>query len=238
MHRLFVILALASSIGLGPATAEAQPEAAQLLERSARAMDNLQSMRIAGVMEIRVDVARQEQPISLTMIGELQEPDRAHIFVTSPSMAVDSEVVVVGTQGWTRDSGGPWSESTSANLPFTSRASIGASSDQFSRFVRNPRVVDQGASYLVSGDLDVEAALGEGSSDLLSGLAMAQGFGLGESRVAVSIVLDKQTLYTTGFSMEMTIQVPDAQARSSVTIQMAFTFSDFNDPTISIQPPR
>lgn len=237
MHRLFVALALASSIALGPASAAAQPEAAQLLESSARAMENLRSMRIAGVMEIRVDAARQEQPISLTMSGELQEPWRAHIFVSSPSMAVDSEVVVVGTQGWTRDSGGPWTESISSNLPFTSRATIGASSDQFARYVRNPRVVDLGASYRVSGDLDVQAALGDGSSDLLSGLAMAQMFELGEPQVEVSIVLDRQTLYATEFFMEMTLQVPDAQALSSVAIQMTFTFSSFNDPTISIQPP-
>jgi hypothetical protein len=242
---LLVVFAPAASVSAqGGAT-----NPAALLEASARATQDVRGMRFTATLEMRSTGSGASFNMTMPFEGEFQRPDSFHMTGSIPfGGAADSsfEVISVGGRVWYRAGDEAWESSpTAARTTVPTQSFSPSVYGDLSSYLNDLRVTDNGATYTVTGTLDVSRlADAPASKELFGG-----GFGgLSPSdmdfAIGLRLTIDKQTMYMTGaemtFSPPAGAAAPTSSAGRSMgggSFTMRMTFSDFDDPSINIRPP-
>jgi hypothetical protein len=229
------------------------PEA--LLEASAAAIENVQSMRYAteaSVEQPDVPGATGSMP-SLTGTGAFQAPDRYQMATQVGTTGQRLEGIVIG-RSWGRYGDGPWHDGgpgpVMAGGPVDPMA-LAAMLRDYPRYLVAPTVREEGDEYVVSGMLDParlaedpEAGWRFGGTSFFGG--PSSDFEMTRSEVELRI--DRLTRYlrelrTTTSLRYVPTNLPEGvptDALSPFEMRMVtdLTISDYDDPSIQITPPE
>jgi hypothetical protein len=235
------------------------PDPYETLEASATAMQEVQAARFAGSMEMRATSGGSSTTMFMSLTGEYRAPDRMHMTMDlgglmgalmDPSMRGPMEMIMVGDTIWMRMGAQPWETMATGvdSAPFAQSPSMGMhqSMAMTSRFVPNAVVVDAGTQWEVRGDLDLAAAMEEGmamSSMMGMGLPTSSMPAMSPSDLAMLeqmaarfiMQIDKSTYYLD--QMRLIMDMPDPSGSGTVAMTLDLAFSDYNSPSIEINPP-
>ncbi|HZT06261.1 MAG TPA: DUF6612 family protein [Chloroflexota bacterium] len=236
----------ATPTAISAPTTAALPDARALLDASNAAMNGVTSMRMRGAMDFQMDATDMSFSMNMPITAEFVAPDRMHMTISSGALGFSGEILMVGSQLWTRSGDGSWETMSSSDLsaPVNPTMMARPGNTDLSRFLINPTVSDEGASYRVSTDVDMAQAIAEGSSAAsmmgtdMTGMDM---FDLSSMTVHLNLSVNKATQYVDSMEMTMTMVMPDTEmsagSAGSMTIHLNFTVTDFNNPAIRVEPP-
>lgn len=223
------------------------PDARAILEASASAMDNARSMRISGTVDIQATSAGMSFAVAMPILADYQAPDRFRFAVDVAMMGLSIEGIVIGDQVWTRVGEEQWESMSPGQLgaPIDPASFAGFRNAEFVRYLLSPTLSDLGASYRVSGDLDVVGALGAGGGmgALLGDPMGMMSMDLSGITARITATINKSSLYMETMEMEMAMAMPaletgaGGQMAGNLSVTISITFSDFNSPAIDIRPP-
>jgi hypothetical protein len=257
---LSVFLALCTAAGTLPQSAAAQPrqDPYEVLHASAEAMNNVQAARFTGKLDMQAASGGTSFTMGMNMSGEYRSPDRMRMTMDLGSlmgamggagMTGPMEMIVVGDQSWMRMGTTAWEPMGSRMGASGFSASPGDFNRQIqeiSRYVPNAVLTDAGSEWEIRGDLDLMAAVNEGmamSSMMGMGMPSSSMGSLSPSDMAMieamtarfSTRVNKSNLLTQ--QMQMTMNIPEPSGSGAATVTIELVFSDYNSPSIVIEPP-
>jgi hypothetical protein len=255
------VLLAAVLVAAFPLAAAAQPQTQdpyQLMEASSNAMSNVQAARFNGSLDMRAASGVTSFSMAMSLSGEYRSPDRMRLTMdlgglfaalADPSMSGPMEMLVVGDTMWMRMGSQPW-ESMSMGMGSAPQppnfSNMNQSMALTGRIIPNAVVVDAGPEWEIRGDLNLTAAMEEGmamSSMMGMGMPSSGMSGMSASDLAMfeqmtarfSTRINKSTYYME--QMRVTMEMPDPNGGGSMLMTVELVFSDYNSPTIQINPP-
>jgi hypothetical protein len=245
-----------------PRAAAAQPRTPdpyEILEASSSAMSEVQAARFTGSMDMQAASGGSSTSMAIALSGEYRAPDRMRITMDlgnllgalmDPSMSGPFEMLMVGETVWMRMGSQPWESMSSGmgSAQFGQRPApnMHQSMAMTGRYIPNAVLVDAGPEWEIRGDLDLMAAMQEGmamSSMMGMGMPSASMPGMSPSDMAMveqmnarfSMRINKSTHHME--QMRVTMDLPDPSGSGTVAITVDLVFSDYNSPSIQINPP-
>jgi len=180
---------------------------------------------------------------SFTATGEFQAPDRVRVVSEQGPMGQRFETILIG-RTWSRIGDGRWRPTAPAPGPLHPEI-LAAGIRELGGYLVNPAVSDEGVQYVVSADLDIgRAAAGDPSAlSLIAGpfIGPPGTLDLEGATARLTFTIERSTLYL--LAMEMTMAVPPPSGPGGfrppgeMSMRMTVSLSDFNDPSIRIEPP-
>ena len=250
----FVLCTIPGVAGVSASPLGQTPNAETLLTQSGQALSETTSFRLEGAVEMGTASRGSTVSMAFPLTGEFVAPDRAHLGLDAAALGFDFEAVMIGQTVWVRMNGESWDTVNGMNLGSGSPAAGSSFMDtqgDAGRYLRDPRVVEEGGLYRITGTIDVEEAIAGVTPppDLAArfGAPTSIGRGMGMPNMAGSTIgfvylIDRATMYPS--SMELTMTLPDmpsfsggASRPSEVTITVRITYRDFNDPSIAVDAP-
>jgi hypothetical protein len=209
-----------------------------LLDASGVAMDRLASARFGGLMDLQVDAPGMNVAMTLPMVGEYVAPDRIHMLMDA-SATSSLELISVGGQMWTRTSD-HWQQTTPSQLgaPVNPAQISKPNAAEMATYLLSPVLTDTGTSYQIISDMDMVKAMAEtstGPGAFGGDLVDTSYVDLNEASGQMAITVNKASLYVEAMEMRMTFPISDSSG--NIAIGIALKFSDFNSPSITVQPP-
>lgn len=252
---VFVFCGLLGTASVNATPLEQPPDAATLITRSGQALGEAQSFRMDGALEVASAARGSSISMTFPINGAFMAPDRMHVGVDVGALGFEGEAIVIGQNVWVRAGGEAW-ESISGvtgdyGWPPMGSSFMSPPPGDIGQFLRDASVVEDGASYRISGMIDLVAALAAVTppDEMAARMGSRTPFAtempdLSGSSVTFVYFIDRATMYPT--SAEMTMVMPGMPsfsggaapgASSDVTITARVTYRDFNDPAIRIEPP-
>lgn len=259
------LLAIIMLVGSFPHAVAAQPRSPDpydILEASANAMNNVQAARFTASVDMRMASGGTSMNMQMTMGGEYRAPDRMRMTMdlgnllgalADPSMTGPMEMIIIGDNAWMRVGSQPWEPMYSGMGMGMSRSSSMSNAADFQRHMRemgryipNAVLAETPAGYEIRGDLDLNAAM----ADLMD-MSSMMGMGMPTSSMTPSEMqmlenmttrftarINRSTLFMEGMRITMDVSEPRGTGSSgSMVITFDASFSDYNSPTIVIEPP-
>jgi hypothetical protein len=229
-------VALASALAIPvPVDASLDERAYELLLHSKAAMERAQSMRASATIHAELYTERGRMVYELAFWGEAQGLDRQHYF-QDPAGLGDAvlEYLRIGGQSWARlPTGGGWQLFEAGRLftPFL----YGEGFPDLLDYLVEHHAIDEGPAYRVFSTLNGERLM----ADQPGSVAGPHGLSFGWAPDAISSaasgtwVIEKSTLRTLSVELSWTVEYAAGGESASVFVQ----YSDFDDPSIRIDPP-
>jgi hypothetical protein len=225
------------------------PKVPGLIAASAEAMSKITAVRFSWSATYDVQVL---PAAALAAVGEFQAPDRLRALLSStdpnPAVALSDEVIAIGNQMWRRTEQQRWIATDPRFYRVgVNPAGVIAIGPEMAPYLLNAKVVDEGNSYIVSGNWDIP------------GWGSILGFGYGPFRAPFPLIyvgqtpqpaidqvvehlilrIDKESMLLQ--SIETTTIVPVAASEYGParmdTFRVGLTYSDYADPTIVVTAP-
>jgi hypothetical protein len=256
-----MLLAVIGLIGTFPLAAAAQPRSPdpyETLQASANAMQSVEAARFTGTVDMRMISSGSSMTMTMGMAGEYRAPDRMHMTidlgslmgaVADPSLTGPMEMVIVGDNAWMRIGSQPWESAAGGMGTGMSRSGMMSPAylnrhiSEMGRYIPNAVLVETGGVYQIRGDLDLNAAMADGMEmaammgmDVPTSSMPPSAMQMFENMTArVSASINRSTMFMEG--MQITMNMPEPRGSGEMVMTLDVAFTDYNSPSIQIQPP-
>jgi len=210
------------------------------IEAAAAATQELHSLRFNAETTVKIG-ASGEPTRAFSGRGAYQDEARAHL-IAEPVGFPRSETIAIGSIVWTMGEDGDWSQgvqNTPTFIPFSFAFNLRAQAEYLSNLIAS----QAGSQTVLTGDIDVNSAIADKSPTVYNiGADYGGGLEFGTEIVSASITIaiENAQNYLRSIETNLTIRVPEGVEGvppGLVTIVTNLRLSNFNDPTVSVDPP-
>ena len=245
---LALLLAVQAPANLPRAAAE---DVDSILEASAIAMEAVQSLRFSGTGEMSFGTGPTGSSMTMEVSGAYRAPDRLQISISMDTRADGGwgasmgngavEMVVIGDQIWGRMGSQDWETSSLGEMmggfdatmvtpAMFSPSTFTRPDTNFDGLLPGATVSDDGGVYRISANADLADVVGRMVPEELGGPMMMADLFSGPARVQLSLDISRTTLYVERIQVTVSL-FPE------MMISFTGNMSDFDSPSVSIEPP-
>ena len=257
MAVIFVRFAMTWAVSTAAAQVDddAEPDEAEIelsledpygiLQESWAAMTETQRVRFSGVLEKQFSSQGTRLNANWSFTGAYVSPDRQYLTYPAIGDVGYGEVIQIADEAWIRREDGGWGTTDPRYAPPFTFWSI--TSDELAPLFLDLAATDEGGSIRLSGRYDIVGSLASDATrdDLgFDDLPPAQ---LAELTGSLSLVVDRATLRIQQLEVIQilgvleplgpAVQIGPRRPTSSVEARLVIDYADFDDPTITIDPP-